>query len=118
MINHGSYRFLAFFTILTIWLSACGGRDNSNNKLIGKWEYKEPFSGSIVTLEFTKDKMRYSAVGLEAGPVASYTYVDEDTILVRNAGSKVDLETPYSIQGDTLKITFSGEGNVVFTRVK
>ena len=107
---------LAFFIIIIIMLSGCGG-GNSNNKLIGKWEHKEPESGITVILEFTSSQLSFSSAGVDPAK-ASYTYVDDDTIKVRNPDTGVDVETSYSIDGDKLTIAFSGEAKVEFTRVK
>jgi hypothetical protein len=112
-----SYRTFAFFVIISITLTACGRGNNNNNKLIGKWEHIEPTSGITVMLEFTRNKLSFSAAGV-APAETSYTFVDEATIKVRNPDTGVDVETSYSIDGDKLTIAFSGEDNVEFTRVK
>jgi len=109
-----SYRTLACVVIISILLTGCGG---SNNKLIGKWEHKEPASGITVILEFTSSKLSFSAEGVEPAET-SYTYVDEETIMVRNPDSGAYAETSYSIDGDKLTIAFSGEDQVEFYRVK
>jgi hypothetical protein len=116
MATRVSTRLLCFIPILAILLSACSS--SSNNKLIGKWKHTEPVTEVTVTLEFTKDKLRFTAVGLESGPATSYKYVDESMIMVRNPDTGADVKTPYTIDGDTLTITFSGEEIAVFTRVK
>jgi hypothetical protein len=111
-----TYRVLSTLAIFTLLLSACGGGDSSN-KLIGKWEHKEPSTGIIVMLEFTKNKLSFSAEGVDPAQT-SYTYVDEDTIKVRNPDTGVDVETSYTIDNDRLRIDFGTEGMVEFTRVK
>jgi uncharacterized alpha/beta hydrolase family protein len=108
---------LALISVFSLLLTGCNGSDSSNNRLIGKWEHKEPVSGITVTVEFTKDKLSFSAEGV-ASAATTYKYVDEDTIMVRSPDTGADVETSYAINGDTLTITFSGETQVEFTRVK
>jgi len=101
--------------ILFLMPIACSG--SSNNQLIGKWEHEEPTSGVSVILEFKKDMLNFSAAGAtQAG--TSYTYVDEDTITVRNPDTGLYVETSYAIRGDKLTIAFIGEDKVEYTRVK
>jgi hypothetical protein len=116
MVQKVSYRALAYLIIISIFLSGCGG-GNRNNKLVGKWEHKESDSGITVILEFTSNQLSFSAEGVNPAK-ASYTYIDGNTIKVRNPDTGVDVETSYSIDGDKLSIAFSGEGKVEFTRVK
>jgi hypothetical protein len=106
---------LAYFVMMIIMLAGCDG--SSNNKLVGKWEHKEPESGITVIVEFTSKQLSFSAEGVDPAK-ASYTYVDEDTIKVRNPATGVDVDTRYSIDGDKLSIAFNGEDTVEFTRVK
>ncbi len=117
-----SDRLFMVFSILAILLSACsssrGNSSDPNNPLIGKWAHIEPTVGVTVTLEFTQNKLLFTAEGLESGPAASYTYVNETLIMVKNPDTGKDVATPYTITGDTLTITFSGEGKAIFTRVK
>jgi hypothetical protein len=116
MVQKVSYRALAYFVTIIIMLSGCGG-GNSNNKLIGKWEHKEPESGITVILEFSGSQLSFSAIGVDPAK-ASYTYIDQNTIKIRNPDTGGDVETSYSIDGDKLTIAFSGEAKVEFTRVK
>ena len=116
MLQKVSYRMLAYFAIISILLTGCGG-SNKGNKLVGKWEHREPSSGITVMLEFTKNKLSFSAAGVDPAET-SYIYVDEDTIKVRNPDTGADVETSYSIDGDRLMIAFSGEDKVEFSRVK
>jgi hypothetical protein len=116
MLIKKTFRVLALLTIFPLLFSACG-RGGSSNKLIGKWEHTEPTSGITVILEFTSNKLSFSAAGVDPAET-SYTYVDEDTIKVRNPDSGADVETSYSIDGDKLTITFSGEDKVEFNRAK
>jgi hypothetical protein len=116
MVQKVSYRAWVYMVIISILLFGCDA-GNSNNKLVGKWEHKEPESGITVILEFTSSQLSFSAAGVDPAK-ASYTYIDEDTIKVRNPDTGVDVETSYSINGDKLAIAFSGEDKVEFTRVK
>lgn len=108
---------LALISIFSLLLTGCNNSDSSNNKLIGKWEHKEPVSEITVTVEFTKDKLSFSAEGV-ATAATTYQYIDKDTIMVKNPDTGADVETSYAINGDTLTIAFSGETQVEFTRVK
>jgi hypothetical protein len=108
---------LAALIVFTLLFSACEADGGKSNPLIGKWEHHESASGVTVILEFTSDHLSFSAEGVNPAKT-SYTYVDEDTIMVRNPDTNADVETSYSIQGDKLTIAFSGEGKVEFTRVK
>ena len=109
-----SYRLLAVLAVFAILLAGCGG--GSANKLIGKWEYKEPTLGMTITLEFTKDKLSISVPGEDA-QVTSYTYVDKDTVKVKNPDTGTEEEASYSINGDVLTFDFSGT-KIDFTKVK
>ena len=111
-VTHGIWISLVIFFLLP---SACGS--SGNNKLIGKWEHKEPTSGVTVILEFAKDKLSFSAEGVTPAGT-SYTYVDEDTIKVRNPDTGLEVETSYAVRGDKLTIAFIGEDKVEYTRVK
>ena len=106
-----------FFLITFIFLTGCGRNGSTDNKLVGKWEHKEPTSGIVVMLEFTQNKIRFSAEGVDPAET-SYTYVDEETIKVKNPDSGTEVVTSYTISGEKLTIAFSGEDKVVFTRVK
>jgi hypothetical protein len=112
-----TFRVSALLTLFSLLFSACGRGGSSNNHLIGKWEHKEPASGITVILEFTNNKLSFSAEGVNPAET-SYLYVDEDTIKVRNPDTGADVETSYSIDGDKLTIAFSGEAKVEFIRVK
>lgn len=116
MPNRYSYRFLALIILLLLLLAACS-RGNDDNPLIGKWEHMEPVSGISVTLEFTRDRLSFSAPGFVSART-TYSYVDEDTIKVRNLETGADEEASYTIRGDRLTITFYGEGMVEYNRVK
>jgi len=108
---------LAAVILVSLLFSACAGDGSKDNPLIGKWQHYEPTSGVTVVLEFTSDKLSFSAKGATTAKTA-YRYVDKDTIMVRNPDTNTDVETSYSIQGDKLTIAFSGEDKVEFTRVK
>jgi hypothetical protein len=103
---------LAFFFLL---LSACDG--NGNNQLVGKWKHQEPAREVTVILEFTKNKLSFSAAGATTAST-SYRYIDENTIRVRNPDTGLDVDTSYVIQGDKLTISFIGDVKVEYTRVK
>ena len=49
--------------VSSLLLSACsnGGGDDKDNPLIGKWAHTEPTQGVTVTVEFTKDKLGFTA---------------------------------------------------------
>jgi len=117
MFRKVTFHVLALLTFFSLLFSACGRGSSSNNQLIGKWEHKEPASGITVILEFTNNKLSFSAEGFVPAET-SYSYVDQDTIKVRNPDSGVDVETSYSIDGDKLSIAFNGENKVEFNRVK
>jgi hypothetical protein len=112
-----TYRILACICTAALFFTACGPRNNSNNKLIGKWEHTEPTKGITVTLEFTRDKIDFSAEGV-APANTSYTYIDENTIKYRNLETGLDVETSYTIDGDKLTIAFYGDTTIEYTRVK
>jgi len=111
-----SHRMLAFVVFIFVFITGCGSSSPSN-KLIGKWEHREPDSGIVVVLEFTKDKLSFSSVGVTSAKT-SYLYIDEDTIKVRNPDTGAEVDTFYSIDGDRLMIDFSGEEKIEYTRVK
>jgi len=108
-----SYRLLAVLAVFAILLAGCSG---GGNKLIGKWEYKEPTSGMTVNLEVTKDKLTFSSLGQSLMEVG-YTYVDKDTIKVKDPDTGEEQETGYTLNGDTLTIDFGGT-QINFTKVK
>jgi len=109
------YRTLALLAFFPLLFSACS--DGSDRPLIGKWEHKEQDTGILVVLEFTPKKIIFSAAGFSPAET-SYTYIDEDTIKVRNPESGADEEASYTIIGDKLAISFSGEDKVEYNRVK
>lgn len=109
-----TYRLLTLLAVFAILLTGCGG--GSNNKLLGKWEYKEPTTGMTISMEFTKDTINISAAGVTAQET-SYTYVDSDTIKVKDPDSGTEEEVTYAINGDVLTFDFGGE-KVDFTKVK
>lgn len=115
------YRILTVLFLFAALISACSGNVKETasqaNRLIGKWQHIEP-DGVTILLEFTVAEMRYTSYGVVAIPSASYTYVDDTTILVRNAGTDIAVKIPYSIKGNTLTIAFNQGDKVVFTRVK
>ena len=114
MSNKATYRFVTVLAIFAILLTSCGG--GNTNKLIGKWEYKEPTTGMTVQVEFTKDKITITAAGntlLET----PYTYVDSKTIKVTDPTSNQVVESSYSISGDKLTFSFMGQ-NLDLTKVK
>lgn len=106
-------RLITTLAIFAILLTACGG---SSNKLIGEWEYVEPTSGMTITVEFTKDTISFSALGMD--PIeATYTLIDDNTIKVLDPDSGDEEETTYKVDGDKLTIDFGGE-TVEFTKTK
>jgi len=117
MLQKVTYRVLAALAYLSILLTGCDGGSSRGNKLIGKWEHTEPASGITVLLEITKNELSYSSVGVKPAKT-SYTYVDDETIKVRNPDTGADILTSYSIDGDKLTIAFGGQDKVEFTRVK
>jgi hypothetical protein len=108
-----TYRVLTVMAVFAILLTSCGG--GSTNKLIGKWEYKEPTSGMSIVMEFTKDNINMTAAG-QSQDIA-YTYVDSDTIKVNDPDGGTEEEVSYTLDGDTLTMDFGGE-KVEFTKVK
>jgi hypothetical protein len=111
------YRVWTAVFIVSILLSACRHEENNNNPLIGKWEHKESTSGIIVLLEFSTNKISFSAEGVD--PVStSYTYVDKNTIKVKNPDTGAETKINYSINGNKLTIAFSGEDKIEYNRVK
>ncbi len=109
-----TYRIVTVLAIFAILLAGCSG--GNTNKLIGKWEYKEPTSGVTAQIEFTKDKITITAAGntlLET----PYTYVDSKTIKVTDPTTKEVVESSYSINGDKLTFSFMGQ-SLDLTKVK
>ena len=117
MLQKVTYRVLAALAYLSILLTGCDDSSSRDNKLIGKWEHTEPASGITVQLEISKNELSYSSAGVKPAKT-SYTYIDEDTIKVRNPDTGADIITSYSISGDKLTIAFGGLDKVEFTRVK